>query len=144
MRLGMSVRDVSDFTTWWAEHHGTTKVTKSAWDRHKRNNHFDIELPTSPTTVIDDEVKTLRDMVLDMFKRYQASKQGHVPDSREMREWLSLDAKIADIQQRRDEETKLRALLAGMAYQPEELPILEATTVRVETIVKEEQDASIR
>jgi len=116
LRMHVSIRDVTEFSKWWVEKHGLPKVlAKSAWHRHKLNGHFSM-LDGRPE--IEREVQSLQDLVADMFKRFQAGNKGYVPTHQEMREWLTLEARIADLQQRREDERNLRQLVAGMSYAP--------------------------
>lgn len=121
LSAGISVRDVGDFTQWWAEKHEKPdwKVTRSSLSRHRINHPWGDKAEAKPLE-LDEEVQTVQTMVREMLRRYQAvlKDPSWVPSDREMREWVNTAAKIADLEQRREEEQSLRALLSGIGYRP--------------------------
>lgn len=75
---------------------------------------------------IDDEVKTLRDFVGDMFIRFQKANKDKVPTHKEMMDLLLADAKLADIEQRRKDENLIKGLLMQASYKSVEVKQLES------------------
>lgn len=142
MREGLGVRDVTDFCNWWLERNTTVEegkkpptVAKSAWDRHKNNDHFVLEerkeLPT------EGRFTTVEAIASEMVRRYGAQLEdpNYLPSDRDVREWAALMGKLDDLEQRRRDEQKLMALMAGAAFKkptvidvtPAPIPIGEAS-----------------
>lgn len=127
LRERVPLRDVVAFTEWWAAKteletpgKGTKKVTKSSWDRHKNGEHFQMVEKTVIVPLADEAAayETVSDIAREMVKRYggKLNDPKWVPDAREAREWAALEAKVADIDQRRRDEEGLKALLLGAGY----------------------------
>lgn len=129
LRAGLTIRDAADFSSWYAMRNDERPVLKSAWGRHKINGHMPVL--DNHKRDEDKEVQTLQDMVTDMFQRFQANRKDYVPSSQEMRDWMTLEARIADLQQRRQDERDLRALVSGMSYTPPPVAI-EARVIQRE------------
>lgn len=120
LRERVGVRDVKDFTDWWAAKYGTKPVTKSAWSRHKVSGHFEM---TSKVHVDDDgTVLDLDEMVDRLFEEWQKANRGEPVNARELREWLKLRASIrADIE-RREQGKEMTDLLMGASHKEEITP----------------------
>lgn len=119
MRGGVGVRDVSDFSGWYANAYDLKcKVTKSALDRHKNNSHFDVTL-SGVRIELDGEVMNLREYARKLFESYQKANQDKVPSTKELIDFLLADAKLADIEARRQDQDKLMEFMAGASYKKE-------------------------
>lgn len=133
IREGLSVREATDFSNWWLEREWREKpegekaptVTKSSWDRHKQSEHFVVEekkdLPT------DAKFTNVEDIALEMVRRYgsQLEDPNWLPADRDVREWAALMGKLNDIEQRRRDEARLTALMAGAAFKKP--PVVDTT-----------------
>lgn len=136
-REGLGAREVTDFTNWWlerSEEPNKKKVSKSAWDRHKTNAHFQMQATQVVTPVADGRYTNVQDIADEMVRRYGTKLENPtwMPDAREAREWAALVAKVADLEQRRRDENKLMGLMLGASYQKSALP---APTESQETTV---------
>jgi len=119
MREKVTLRDVAEFLEWFLnrESPGETpkKVSKSALDRHK--DHFSLD--ESKSLAETGQYQTVEDISAELVRRYGLLLENPdwVPAGKEVREWAALMAKVADIEQRRREDARLQALLAGAAFQ---------------------------
>lgn len=117
LQAGIGVRDVSDFTDWWAARYGVKSATKSAWSRHKVDGHF--ELVPRVHTDEDGTVLDLDTLVDRLFEEWQKANKGKPVNAKELREWLKLRATIrADIE-RRDQAKEMTDLLMGAGHKEE-------------------------
>ena len=133
LREGIGVRDVADFINWRvakdvAPGETAPTVTKSAVDRHKNGTngsgaHFVLEERKAIPT--DAKFTTVEDIAREMVRRYGAQLEdpNWLPSDRDVREWASLMGKLNDLEQRRRDEEKLFALMAGATFKkPEAIP----------------------
>jgi hypothetical protein len=118
LQQSVGVRDVADFTDWWAAKYSVKSATKSAWSRHKVSGHFEMR----PKVTVDtgDAVLDLDELVDRLFGTWQKANKGTPVTAKELREWLKLRATIrADIE-RREGDRDMTAMLMGAAHQEKE------------------------
>jgi len=115
IRAEVAMRDVSDFSEWYGiKNEVKTKVTKSALDRHKQNGHFksDVKLDIE----LDGKILSVREYAQRIFEVYQKANKGKVPSTKEVIDFLTADAKLADLEARRKDEQELSKLIGGTSY----------------------------
>lgn len=113
---GLTTIEAVEFGEWWGIKNETpSKVSKSSLDRHKQNGHF---VMTGPGTKIelDGEVLNLREYAKRLFEVYQKANKEKIPSTKEMIDFMLADAKLADIESRRNDESALRELLQGASF----------------------------
>ena len=113
-RAGIGVRDIADFTDWWAAKYGVKSATKSAWSRHKVEGHFKL----NEAVVVDETGATLDldNLVDKLFEEWQRANKGKPINAKELREWLKLRATIrADIE-RREQGKEMTEMLMGASH----------------------------
>lgn len=116
LKMGVGLRDVASFTEWWSVTFGTDKTTKSAWERHKNQGHFQMKEEPKPQIVMDGEpVLDLDDFVDEMWTAWQKANRGKVPDENRLMKWIELRTKIRGDLERKNEEKRMREALAGAA-----------------------------
>jgi hypothetical protein len=114
----IGVRDVADFLEWQsARDQNPIKISKSALDRHKSSGHFVSEKTVDVSGMTENEFMTLREYASQVFKAYQKANKGKVPSTKEVLDFLLADAKLADIEARRNEERELAKLMSDMSYE---------------------------
>lgn len=111
LKMGVALRDVASFTEWWASVHGTAKTTKSAWERHRSQGHFQVE--EKPQVTMDGQPVSLDldEFVDEMWRTWQLHNKNKVPDEHRLMKWLELRAKIRNDVSRRNEEKRMMAAL---------------------------------
>lgn len=119
----VGVRDVAEFSDWFAEKQQIKAgVSKSALDRHRTNHHFQSPSDVQAPVDLDGDALSLRDWVSQMFERYQKANKDKVPSHKEIVDLLEADAKLSQLDQRRRNEEQLKVLLGGAAFvRPEEV-----------------------
>jgi hypothetical protein len=127
VRAGLSIRDAADFAEFWGTRNATPiKISKSALSRHKTEGHFQSEL--SVEIELDGTILSVREYAQKIFEVYQKANKGKVPSTKEVIDFLTADAKLADLEARRKDEQELSKLIGGTAYKkPTGENVVEAT-----------------
>ena len=120
LKAGVGVREVSDFTDWWAAKYGVKSATKSAWSRHKVEGHF--ELKENVRVDESGNVLDLDSLVDRLFEEWQRANKGKPINAKELREWLKLRASIRADTERREQGKEMTEMLMGASHheKPEE------------------------
>jgi hypothetical protein len=123
LREGVGVREVADFLTWWLNKElpageKPKVLSKSSVDRHKNGGHFALKPADEAIDLTNVEFTDVEGIAREMLRRYGAKLKDptYIPSAKEAQDWAALEAKVADLEQRRRDQNELMALMAGATF----------------------------